>query len=581
MPPRRNEPREDEDVSRSEIETSESKPPNKVALPLCALLAGTFVILEEAWVHPVFLVPASAEFGLFQFLPPLYWFGLGLVAVSIALAARTESDLLFAITGAAFLGLLAATPTLFETNAPVFDTYYHWGSAAEINRTGHIPTTAASYASNWPGFFLNVAFANAMGGFPPLEFLHLFPLFSGITTFLALFVFYRAFFSSAVARPASVISALMNVWAQYHVSPQGIGLTLALLVLATAWDRRIPYRLANAVLFLGLVISHATSAIFLLAFFAIDATVSLLIPRRRSETSPSRAPIGTSFNPFLSYAAVWLGWLFFVAGGSAAIARTSVLGSVGGILRIGEETASTLAARTVQNIYIWPPRIRTATLGIFGLVSLVALIPLFRNPGTRSLARFLASGLVGAGILAGADILFFGGLFYDRALMFAAVFMPGLCIFGLRDLLRSRPVLRRTVFVLLLTVSVAAASTAYYQEAFNIVPSQMIAMTQFFTDHSNATFVLDGAPPPLPVWLLYSEPPPFTDVPFYVVYPTSFDSLQGPNASFAVFDPVARLWYVQGHGIEIIQYYELQRSNHSLIYDNGFGKIYLIYKPSG
>jgi len=119
----------------------------------------------------------------------------------------------------------------------------------------------------------------------------------------------------------------------------------------------------------------------------------------------------------------------------------------------------------------------------------------------------------------------------------------------------------------------------YYQEAFNFVPNEAIAISEFFSSHSDRTFVLDGSPRPAPIWVLYGEPEPFTDLPYYSIYPATFDVFSGRNASFAVFDPVARLWHVQGHGVNIIEYYEGQQAKYSLAYDNGFGTIYLLYSP--
>ena len=314
-------------------------PRTKVALTLGFVLAGVVVVLYAARTDPIFDIPLSAQFGLLQLLPPLYWFGMGLLALSLALAARGDSDLLFVLAGAALLGVFTLTPVLFEPNPPVWDAYLHFASAEGIVRTGRLPTDPSQYAANWPGFFLVVAFADLIGGLAPVQIISLFPLFSSIFTFVALFVFLRSFFSPSIARPASILSGVLNVWAQPWLSPQGIGLALALLVLATAWDRRVPVRMANACLFVALVLSHATSTLFLLGILGMDALFVQLTPRRRP-TRASRATLfGTGSNPFLAYAATWLGWLFFVASGSALVAQTAVATQIGKILQLGEAPA--------------------------------------------------------------------------------------------------------------------------------------------------------------------------------------------------------------------------------------------------
>ncbi len=547
---------------------------NKVGLTLGFTLAGILLVLYAAWTRPVLEVPLTAQFGLLQELPVVYWLGVGLIGLSLILAARTDSDLIFAIAGAALIAILAGTPALFEPNPSVWDSYIHFASAEEIIRTGHIPTDPSEYAANWPGFFLVVAFVNVVGGLAPLEAIGLFPLFSASLTFVALFVFLRAVFPAHIARPASVLSAILNVWAQYHVSPQGIGLSLALLVLATAWDKRVPVRLANAVLFLGLVLSHATSTFFLLGILGTDFLLAVFIPRRLESVRDRVTAFGRGASPFLTYVTVWLAWLFFVASGSAQTAKTAVASQIGTILQIGEATANVVAARSVANIYVWPPRLRIAALGIYGLVSLVALVVLLRKGPTRSRGRFFLAAFLALGVLGASDILFFGGQVYDRAFMFFAVLAPALCLLGLREL-HLRPPVWRAVLVVLLIASVACAATSNYQEAFYLVPNQAVAVSEFLSTHGGKVLVFDGVFPP-PVRLLTGEANPLTEVPFYAVYPSPLAFYSGTSPSVAVFDQTARLWYVQGHGIEIYQYYESQKADYSVIYDNGYAQVYLL-----
>ncbi|HYM40899.1 MAG TPA: hypothetical protein VEY12_12295 [Thermoplasmata archaeon] len=535
-------------------------------------------MLYAAQTSPVLGVPTTAQFGLLQVMPPLYWLGLGLLALSVALAARSKHDLLFVIAGAVLLGMFAATPGLFEPNPPVWDSYIHYAAAEDIIQVGRIPTDPSAYAANWPGFYLITAAAGLMGGLPPLDFLGIFPFFSGALTFLALFLFLRAFFPAGVVRPASVLSSALCVWAQYHVSPQGIGLSLALLVLATAWDTSVPLRIANAVLFIGLVVSHATSAIFVLAFFGLDALLALVAAPWAAKRAARPSPFALKFNPFLIYGAIWLSWLFFVAGGSAEITKSMIITEFGNILNAGESTANVIAARSIANIYIWSPRIRLGALAIFGLGAVVGLFLLFRKKDLRGPARFLLAAMAGLGILGVADIVLFKGLFYDRALMFFAILAPAALLWGLR-MFELRPPARRAIFVVLLIAAVAGASTAYYQEPFYSVTAQSVAVSNFLSTHGSGLTVYDGEFP-LPIWLLTRQSLPWEEIPFYTVYPDSVTGPAGPPGStFAVFDQTAKLWYVQGHGIEIYQFYESQRSNYSLTYDNGYAQIYLLSRP--
>lgn len=548
--------------------------PDKVGLVLGFALAGVLVVLYASRTGPVLTVPTSAQLGLVEELPITYFLGMGLLATSLILALRSRSDLLFAIAGAVFLGMLAGTPGLFEPNPPIWDSYLHFASAETIIRTGHIPTDPSEYAANWPGFFLLAAVTYFTGGFAPLQFVGLFPIFSGCITFVTLFVFLRSFFGSRTARLASILSAILNVWAQYHVSPQGIGLSLALLVLATAWDRRVPVRVANAVLFLGLVLSHATSTFFLLGILGLDFFIGQFFRRPTGDEADRRAPFRGVGNPFLAYVTVWLGWLFFVAVGSAETAKVAVGAQIGSILQVGEATANVVAARSVANIYVWPPRIRLAALGVYGLVSLVAIFALMRARPTRRMGRFFIAAFIALGILGASDILFFGGQIYDRAFMFFAVLAPALGLLGLRAL-QVKPTAGRVVLLGLVIVSLAAAATSNYQEPFYLVPNQSLAVSDFLSTHGSGVLVLDGVFPD-PVQELTHEAIPFTELPFYTAHPIPLSFYSTMTPALAVFDQTARLWYVQGHGITIYQYYERERPHYSRIYDNGYAQIYLL-----
>ncbi len=566
--------------------------PSKPGLTLGFAVAGILVVLYAARTHPVFELPLDAQFGLLQLLPATYWLGLALIGVSVVLAARGDSDVLFVAAGVLLFGMLAGTPILFEPNPPVWDAYTHYAGAEFIVRTGRLPTDPNQYAANWPGLFLVIAFTNLLGSLTPLQFIELFPFFSGAITFVALFLFLRSFFSSRLARSASVVAMLLNVWAQYWVSPQGVGLALALLVLATAWDQRVPVRTTSAVIFLALVVSHSTSTIFLLAFLGVDGLLVLVGPRistllglnalfsqgaSRSRRSAAERRDALRYNPFFLYLTAWLGWLVFVASGTAELARVALVTEIGNLLQLGARTESVVTERTLGNIFVWAPRIRVAALALFGLLALVGLAVAYRKRQSRGHARFLAACLVGVTILALADILLLHAQIYDRALMFFAVFAPGICLYGLEQV-RLRSSAKHVVIVILVVGSLAAASTLYYQEAYNFVPNQVIAAADFYSIPGGKVLVL-GEFLPTPVWVLDQGPSPWSQLTFGDGRVSLHAEVNGTTAVFAGFDPTTKLWYDLGFGVGPYQYFANQQANYSRVYDNGFVQAYLLYSP--
>ncbi len=542
-----------------------------------ALLGLVTVVIAgiTTWVGEI---PTTAEFGLLQLLPLSYWVGLLMMGVAMALALRNGSKTLIVLTGTLFFAIFAGTPVLFEPNPPVWDGYVHLSAALQLGQSGHLLATPELYSTNWPGAFLVVWFLSVVGAVAPLQLLSIFPFLTGGLTFLALFVFLRSLFPQSQAAVGSILGSLLNVWAQFHLSPQSLGLFIALLVLGTVWRRGIPLRSANAILFVGLVIIHPISTILLLSVFIVDVAITYVRRLRQTSTlSESGNDLSFTHSPALPFGAAWLGWLFFQATGSSRIAESTILARIGAILEIPEQAVNLATARAIENIFVWAPLIRSASLLIYAIIVIIALILLSRRPKSRRMAHFLWAAIVGMILVGGSDILFFRGVFFDRALMLFGVIAPAICLAGFSTS-KIPKLMRHIVIAVLLMTSMAAASTIYYQEVFYFVSDESVAVSGYLERVESGSVVLDGLFP-IPVWLDIEDRTPRTDRGFFSIYPVSFDEFSRDRSVYAVFDPAAKAWYQQWRGINIYRLYEANRSNHSLIYANGVADIYLIISP--
>ena len=555
-------------------ETSPGSRACRPELVLAYAIAGLSIILVSGLTTRVYHVPLTAQFGLFELLPVTYWLGLVLVAASVGLALWRASDGLVAITGALLLAILAGTPVLFEPTPRYWDSYMHFSEAQGLGVPG-FSRTASSYAANWPGAFLTILTLAHAAGTSALEFLGWFPFLAGGLTFLAIFEFLRATFERRMARLASVPTALFAVWAQFHVSPQAMGFVLFLLILATVRRRETKWRLVSAVLFLGLVVSHPTSAILLLTILGTYAVLSLIT---RFHLSASRTEVRRNARSAqriaITFATVWLSWLFFLAIGSSEVAQVAVLTRMHAILGIAEQTLNLATQRTQENVLTWAPLIRTASLGVYGLVGLVSLVALFRDRGSRDRVRFLVAALVAPVLVGLADILAFRGQFYDRSILLFATIVPALCLTGLHGI-RLPKVARTGLVVVLVAASVATASTAYYLEAFNLVPVEAIAASDFVFGFPSGSIVVDGMVP-APVWLDPATRPAITRLTFPQIYPGALEALPPGDSVYVVYDPTAELWYRQWRGSDAYEFYAAAKANYSLIYDNGWTEVYAV-----
>ncbi len=565
---------EERRLQGDDIPSSEGKPPRK-GFTLLFVTVGLLIIASTSVSTRITEIPVGAQFGVLELLPPSYWVGLSLMALSVILAVRCKSESLIVVTGALFFAVFAGTPVLFESNPPIWDAYQHLGGAQVIGFFGRLPEGILEYPKNWPGAFLVVSFLNALSSLGPFEMLGIFPFLTGGLTFLGLFVFLRWLLPVGPAVGGSLLGSFLNVWAQFHLSPQSVGLFLALLILATAWERRVPVRAASTMLFVGLVVTHPTSAILLLAILIVDTTLTHVrrIWRRGREVEVETEK-AFAHSPALAFGSVWIAWLFFQATGSSRVAEVAILAQIGSILQIPEESLSLAAARSVENIFLLPPFIRLGSLLVYAIVGIVALGLLTRRAERRRLAQFFWAALIAVIVIAGADILLVQGLFFDRALMLAALLVPALCFAGL-ELPKRRRSIRGFIIAVLLVSSIASASTIYYQEVFYFVSDKSIAVTEHFQRVEGPSLVLGGLYP-IPVWREPDRRATWTSLEFFKVYPESLEESPGNLSVYAVFDSGDQVWYRQWYGVGIYEFYEVSSLNHSMIYSNGQAEIYFI-----
>jgi len=495
---------------------------------------------------------------------------MGLLGFAAVLALREQSDALILGTGVLLVAALAGTPSLFEANPRYWDSYLHFSQGLAIQGTGHLPLgNIAQYSANWPGTFLFDAILVETTGMSPLLLLMVYPFLAGGITFVAMFVFLRSTFPRPVAGMAAILSSLLAVWAQYHLSPQSLGFVLMLLILSTMWRPQSRWRALSATLFVGLVVSHPTSTLVLLSILIVF-TIFGLLPFRKSPQAKKDARFARRVT--FAYGTMWFAWLFFHATGSSQAAETAIVTRIGNLISLPEATLNLATARAVENLYTVAPLIRLGSLGLYGLLSLPALFILLRRPESRPLGRFVLAGLLGPSVIAGADILGFGGQFYDRSLLFFATLLPAVCLTAFRGI-RMPKIAYRGIVAVLVAASLAAASTVYYQEAFNNVTDQAIATSQFLERVPPKSVVLDGAFPQ-PVWVPPGNQTTYGLLDFVHTYPTPLQNMTG-TPTYVVFDPTAQLWYRQWRGINIYRFYDTERPSLARIYDNGKGAIYL------
>ena len=195
-------------------------------LSLALFFIGLAISIASCAGYSINYVPPTYQFGLFQMLPSLFWFGFALCLLSIIEGIRRDGERIFIIKSMLFCLLMWNITTLFVQNPYFWDSYSHTFEAMPIMLSGHVPAVSETlpqaftyYPVEFPGFHILLASILQIINVPVIPFAKFYPIFSTLVTFLAVLLFFKTFLPSVNYRWALLISVLANVYMQLHVSP--------------------------------------------------------------------------------------------------------------------------------------------------------------------------------------------------------------------------------------------------------------------------------------------------------------------------------------------------------------------------
>ncbi len=459
-------------------------------------------------------IPLDKQLGLLQVLPWNYWIGFGACLVSLVIGIRVDSNRTFLLKAFILFLLIWGIPVLFEKNAPVWDGYRHLKGALEIVFTGSLPTYDINlYSVNWPGFFIFTGVLKEVPNINPWIFIKFYPILASGLTIAAISLFLKKYLSRTTGRIALLILSFLCVWFQFHVSPQSIGLVLGILTLFCLEQRSRPWRILAIILFTSLLISHATIMFIVLA----TALVAFLLEKSKSRLKSNQSPNQETRYSALLFAVLTTSWLLWNALGTSEVLMKRLVSQIAQIFLFDERVGSILAVRTTENIYPIPPIVRIGALGVFILISMIYLAYVAtrqfykgsKNEDNRRRPNLTIpiSLVLVAFILTAADVLTFGGQFYDRNILIVAVISPIFAVlfaytFGKnvkaskqakgerKYLTKSRTCV--VVITCLCVVAFANFTTVFYQENLYIVPDASFAARDFLENSASNGTTIEG-----------------------------------------------------------------------------------------
>ena len=544
---------------------------------ILTFLGFSISILSSAGVQVVW-IPLENQFGLLQVLPWQFWLGFSICVLSILLGIRIDTKGVFLTKAILLFAMIWGISAFFEENASVWDSYYHFSTTMEVVRTGYIPSFDPNlYTVNWPGAFIFMAESKMVPDIDPHVYMRFFPPLVAALTLAATYLFLRNYISGISTRVAVVVMMFLNVWFQFHTSPQAIGFLLGILTLLSIQRREVEWKILGIVFFAALAISHATT------MFAVVATLvcAYFIQRISFWGMEIESKMRTFSNPAILFTVLALSWLFFNALGSSTTLVRALQTQLAQIFLFEERVGGIISARATENIYPIPPNIRMIAIGIFVAISLMFLLYtiLSRILSKRSTEKtgtgvFLAipiSFFIVSFLLAAGDILTFGGQFYDRNILAIALISPIFAI-GVASLLdhekrtsgkkkrrkeKSRG--RRLGMIFIACISIIAFAnftTVFYQENFYIVSDASFSARGFLDDNAQSETEIEGG----------MFPPSFEE---FAEGVGNFNSSSRPTANILVLDIHTELWRRQWQGITVYEQKVKRSMTMNRTYANG------------
>ena len=531
-------------------------------LPLYLLtLVGLAICIVSSYGYSIQHIPVSESFGLFGMLPVGFWIGIGVMTLSLVIGAFTASERVFFIQAMAVFVTLWGSTALFQTYPAVWDSYMHYNSSFEIVSTGFIPDDPDySYAYNYPGFFAFAATFSTIADPNVIEFLRFYPVFAAAFTLVAIYLFIRTYVPATGYRVAFLVAAFVNVWLQFNFSPQSVGLAIGLLIFVCLERQGTVWKGTAVALFAFLTVSHPTTVLFVLSAVVVKEILSRIYHRVKTT-----APPANGHWPAALFLIIWILWSLVGAAEFTLNLTQFVLGQVQYLGFMDQAVQNQYEMRTgTENIFgTLYPQIRTFTILLFGLLTLIGLLIYVFNRKKISIPKHILPLLFIPALAIPLDALFFNGQIYDRGILYLMLVAP---LFFIPTLLRKKKITAALTTILVAGIVVSCASTMFYQQSLYTSSAESIAASDYLSEEVPQTYVI-GVYYPYKDW---GDGESYQRLQFSATYPTTVLEMASSSGSGSyLFDDTTELWYKQWGIEDRYDFYLNQEIMNSKVYDNG------------
>lgn len=232
--------------------------------------AGIFLLLVSWWMtYPLYLHSVSSE--IFFAVHPTYWVALGLAVPSLFFLARSSPNRIYRAVACVLIFLVIVCSFSQFFNIPYASDPYFWSLSQYYISNGHVSSFQTVY---WqPSFFILANLFQLVTGLTIVTYQHLFLLFVGVLTALAVFLIAdRKGVDSGGAMLA--FSVLVFYFIDYQFAAQALVLPLVLLMIAIDVRPSRSRWFVQVVIFASACLVHAFFAVMYLLYVAFSGGLS-------------------------------------------------------------------------------------------------------------------------------------------------------------------------------------------------------------------------------------------------------------------------------------------------------------------
>jgi hypothetical protein len=165
--------------------------------------------------------------------------------------------------------------SIFIENYPrTWDSYWHFNTSTVLLNQGSLSEISTGGIYNylrWPGSFLHTVSILEVLGIAGVQsnllFLQYFPLFSSLASTFFFYIFFKRILEANAAKLSTLVFLLINVYLQFHYSPQAYGLILLPVFLYSLTFKGRKWIFIQLIVFAGIVVTHLPTTLFIIFLY--------------------------------------------------------------------------------------------------------------------------------------------------------------------------------------------------------------------------------------------------------------------------------------------------------------------------